>query len=84
MKLIAILIAAFLAGCASTAPPPKPDDGSRTVTVPAEMVSKCESEGGCALLTKEQLAELVELAQQVAQAQAAAGLDSNGCRKGSL
>lgn len=81
MKLAAILFAAFLAGCATT---PKPDDGSRTLTIPAEKVARCNAEGGCTLLSKAQLMELVELAHQVAEAQLAAGLDSNGCRRGSL
>jgi uncharacterized protein YceK len=79
MKLLAILIAAFLAGCASTAPP-KPDDGSRTVTVSAEMVARCRAEGGCTLLTKADLVAVIEAAQEAT----VAGLDSNGCRKGSL
>jgi uncharacterized protein YceK len=80
MKLIAILIAAFLAGCASTAPAPKPQDGSRTVTVSAEMVARCRAEGGCTLLTKADLVAVIEAAQEAT----VAGLDSNGCRKGSL
>jgi hypothetical protein len=78
-------IAAVLAvsGCAS-APAPKGDDGSRTVTVPAERVQACREGGGCAIMSKAELDELVQLAAAVGKAQADSGLDSNGCRKGAL
>ncbi len=77
------LVLALLAGCATQAPP-KPDDGSRTVTIPAERVQACQQGGGCALLSKAELDDLVQLAAAVGKAQADAGMDSNGCRKGSL
>lgn len=61
----AVVAALALAGC--VAPEPKSDvtfnsDGSATATISAGRVAECKSNGGCALVTRTELAELVEAA----------------------
>lgn len=48
----------------------------------AELKAKCEAEGGCVLVTREQMGQAMQYAFQQGIEAAAARLDSNGCLRG--
>jgi hypothetical protein len=76
MKAILLLLA--LSGCATTAP-----DGVQ-ITVSNAKAAQCQAAGGCGLLTLAQVLAMKQQAHDEGAAEAAAGLDSNGCKRGAM
>lgn len=81
MRVLSLILAAALTGCANA--PAKPGaaanpDGSMTITVSAQRVAECKEQGGCALVTRAQVDELMGLAAQAALSEV------ESCQRGRL
>jgi hypothetical protein len=84
MKHAPLFVALFLTACAA---PPQTEKGSVHLTIPADRVAECEMAGGCAFLSKAELAAAMQQAYRIGAEQGAQEamqrLDSHGCKRGS-
>lgn len=71
----ALLVLLLLSGCAT------PATGTQ-ITVPNAKVAECQAQGGCGLMSRDQILALMAQARDEGAAQVMQGLDSHGCRRG--
>jgi hypothetical protein len=72
------LIAMLLAGCATAKP-----EGVQ-ITIPQAKAAQCQAAGGCGLLTRAKVVEMLQQAHDEGAAEALEDLDSHGCRRGAI
>jgi hypothetical protein len=78
--LVALVLVAFLSGCASTKP-----EGVQ-ITIPAEEAARCATSGGCDLYSRAEVANIQYQAYLLGQKEALGSdaFDSQGCKRGSI